>query len=275
MPYLTLHDDRSIFYTDEGTGPAVLLIHGWTCDGSDWSWLIDDLSRDHHVIAADNRGHGRSSRAPDDYTPRRCAADSAELLDALGLSDVIVVGHSMGGIIASALAVDRPDLVSRLVLADPAYGREAALLEWLLGAIEGDAHAVAIATFESFYGERTPSWLPFWHRRRILGLPEDVVREVIVGAYRGAEGIGSLAEGEAYLRRRRVPILGVYAGASAALAEWDEGLDQDPHSEHVVWPEHGHFLHQEAPERFAQTLRTWLSRVDAATLATRSPRSPT
>ncbi|PRC61155.1 alpha/beta hydrolase, partial [Mycobacterium sp. ITM-2017-0098] len=40
-------DDGEIFYTEHGDGPAVLLVHGWGCDGNDWSWLASDLSADH------------------------------------------------------------------------------------------------------------------------------------------------------------------------------------------------------------------------------------
>jgi pimeloyl-ACP methyl ester carboxylesterase len=258
MPALSL-DDGHIFYTEEGSGDdTVLMIHGWACDGSDWAWLASDLSRDHRCVVVDNRGHGRSSSSPDGYTPRRFAADAAQVIEKLGLGRPIVVGHSMGTIIACTLAVERPDLVRALVLVDPVYGVDDEMLAPTLAGIRQAPHAVATSAFQQFYVEKTPAWLPMWHRRRVLGLDESVIRDVLVGLYEGEEGLGRKVVGETYLRSRKAPTLALYAGTGSATAEWDRSLDHGPLDEITVWPEHGHFLHQEDPERFAATVRQWL-----------------
>ena len=65
MPCLTVPDGGpALFYTDQGSGRPVLLIHGLTCDGADWMWLASGLSRDHRTIVLDTPGHGRSSHVP-------------------------------------------------------------------------------------------------------------------------------------------------------------------------------------------------------------------
>ena len=114
------------------------------------------------------------------------------------------------------------------------------------------------------YGARTPSWLPVWHRRRILATDESVVRDALVGLYEGADGIGRRTTGEAYLPRRTAPVLAIYAGAATAVADWDRSLAHGGHDEIVVWPENGHFLHQEEPDRFAAEVRRWLGTLPAA-----------
>lgn len=258
MPYVAVNGGE-LFYTEEGAaGDSVLMIHGWSCDGSDWAWLASDLDRDHRCVIIDNRGHGRSSPSPDGYTPRRFAADAAQLIEHLGLGRPIVVGHSMGTIIASTLAVERPELVRALVLIDPVYGADDDALGQVLGAVRQAPHAVATAAFQQFYGEKTPDWLPGWHRRRVLGTDEAVVRDALAGLYEGEEGIGRKAVGETYLRGRKAPTLAIYAGGREATADWDRGLDHGERDEIIVWSEHGHFLHQEDPQRFAGEVRRWL-----------------
>lgn len=257
MPQLTLSGGNEIFYSESGAGDPVLLIHGWACDGNDWAWLVADLEPDHRVIAIDNRGHGRSSQlAP--YHPRTFAADAAEVIEQLDLGSPLVVAHSMGTIIASTLAVERPELISAMVLIDPVYGAVEAELAPALQYVRQNPYGFTVAAFGQFYGDRTPAWLPVWHRRRILATAPEVVRDALCGLYEGEYAFGLRPDGERYFQGRRTPMLAVYAGSGAAVAEWDRSLPHGRQDEITVWPEHGHFLHQEAPERFAAQVRDWL-----------------
>lgn len=114
--------DAGLFFTDEGTGPAALLMHGWSCDLHDWSLQVPALlDAGYRVIAPDHRGHGRSSAPRSSYRPQVLADDAAALLRALDIEEAVVLGHSMGTIVASALAVRHPGLVRALVLVDPVY----------------------------------------------------------------------------------------------------------------------------------------------------------
>jgi lipase len=104
------------------SGPAqVLAIHGLTGHGQRWETLANEHLPGLAIVAPDLIGHGRSSwNAP--WTIDANVAALASLLDAEGGSPVVVVGHSFGGAIALALASARPDLVTALVLLDPAVG---------------------------------------------------------------------------------------------------------------------------------------------------------
>jgi pimeloyl-ACP methyl ester carboxylesterase len=258
MPYIHLADGGRLFSTEEGDGRPVLLIHGWSCDGSDWAWLQSDLARDHRTIAIDNRGHGRSSLS-ETYSPAAFAADAAEVIEQLGLGPTLVIGHSMGTIIASALAIDRPELVSGLVLIDPVYGADPVVMAGALRMARADPHAFAVASWAQFYGAKTPAWLPIWHRRRILATDPRTVSEALAGLYEGDGGLGLIPVGERELTKRRAPTLAVYAGTGAAVAAWDEALEHRAPYEIEVWRENGHFLHQEDPDRFAARVRSWMS----------------
>jgi pimeloyl-ACP methyl ester carboxylesterase len=111
-----------IEFDDAGVGdPPLLFVHGWCCDRSYFAPQVEHFGRSHRVVAVDQRGHGKSEPAPDgDYSAAAFAGDAAELIADLGLDRPVVVGHSLGGVIALALAASRPDLVRGVVMVDPA-----------------------------------------------------------------------------------------------------------------------------------------------------------
>lgn len=109
-----------LWYSDEGTGDGVLVIHGAGSDGRMWAEDLAPLARTHRVIALNRRGYLGSGPAVKDW--RVHGDDAAQLVDSLDAAPVAVVGHSAGSIAALDLAVRRPELVRSLVLLDPAFG---------------------------------------------------------------------------------------------------------------------------------------------------------
>jgi 3-oxoadipate enol-lactonase len=96
--------------------PTVLLLHGWTATADlNWGTSYTALSRRFGVVALDHRGHGRGLRGLR-FTLEACADDAADLVRALDVDRVIVVGYSMGGTVAQLVARRHPDLASGLVL---------------------------------------------------------------------------------------------------------------------------------------------------------------
>lgn len=103
----------------EGEGPAVILVHGWCCDHSYLQPQFDHFAAlRRKVVALDLRGHGASDKPVQDYPIAAFTDDVAWIAGQLGLERPIVVGHSMGGIIAFDLAVRHPDLPSAIVVLD-------------------------------------------------------------------------------------------------------------------------------------------------------------
>ncbi|MDI1464694.1 alpha/beta hydrolase [Catellatospora sp. KI3] len=99
--------------------PGIVLLHGFTDSAECWEPVAAGLTARTPALALDARGHGDSGLPDEPIGPHRQAADVALVLDALGLSGLTVIGHSMGAVTAAALAADRPDLVRRMVLEDP------------------------------------------------------------------------------------------------------------------------------------------------------------
>ena len=102
-----------IWHETAGDGPPVLLLHAGVCDGRMWDPQWATWADSHRLVRCDLRGFGRT---PLPAEPFAHAADVAELLGALDLGPVAVVGASFGGLVALDLALAHPELVSRLVL---------------------------------------------------------------------------------------------------------------------------------------------------------------
>jgi len=101
-----------------GSGPAVVLLHGFGNTGDMWAPLAENLVRDHTVIVPDLRGFGLSARPASGYDKMTEAADIAGVLDSLHVSRADVVAHDIGNMVAFAFAARYPDRISRLVLMD-------------------------------------------------------------------------------------------------------------------------------------------------------------
>ncbi|MFJ9179988.1 alpha/beta fold hydrolase [Streptomyces sp. NPDC102360] len=106
-----------------GSGPAVLLLHGFPHTWELWTDVIADLSDRYRVIAPDLRGFGASSHAASGFDAGTMAEDAAALLGALGVSSAAVVGIDAGAPPAFLLALRRPGLVRRLVVMESLLGR--------------------------------------------------------------------------------------------------------------------------------------------------------
>jgi pimeloyl-ACP methyl ester carboxylesterase len=101
-----------------GTGPAVLLLHGFGDTGDMWVPLADALVKDHAVIVPDLRGMGLSSHPEDGYEKVAQARDLAAILDRLGFKDVALVTHDIGNMVGYALAALFPQRVTKWVVMD-------------------------------------------------------------------------------------------------------------------------------------------------------------
>jgi pimeloyl-ACP methyl ester carboxylesterase len=114
--------------------PTVLLLHGWMAS-ADLNWLgtFPALAGRYHVVAMDHRGHGRGIRTRLPFRLEDCADDAAGLLRELGVRNAVVVGYSMGGLVALLLARRNPDLVRALVLVATAAELARSPFRWGMG----------------------------------------------------------------------------------------------------------------------------------------------
>jgi haloacetate dehalogenase len=111
-----------------GSGPPVLLLHGFPQTHAEWHRIASRLAEDFTVIATDLRGYGDSSKPPDGenhagYSKRATAQDQVEVMRHFGFEKFAVVGHDRGGRVAHRMALDHPDRVLKLAVIDivPTY----------------------------------------------------------------------------------------------------------------------------------------------------------
>jgi pimeloyl-ACP methyl ester carboxylesterase len=131
-------DGVRLAYTESGSGdPPMLLVHGWSCDHTYFAPQFAHFSTNHRVVAVDLRGHGESDKPVQEYSMAGFAADLRWLCEQLGLERPVVVGHSMGGVIAFEMAARYPEHVGAVVAVDTPLVPAPELVTRLNGVAEG------------------------------------------------------------------------------------------------------------------------------------------
>ena len=115
----------------KGDAPVLVFVHGAYLASSEWEPQLAALGNKAYLLV-DLRGHGYSDKKGYPYSVAKFADDVAQLIMHLGLRDVVLCGHSLGGMVAQQLAVTHPALVAKLVLIDTSYGVRSTRLESFL-----------------------------------------------------------------------------------------------------------------------------------------------
>jgi len=117
-------DGLRLHHVDYGTPgrPEILCVHGGAANTHWYDFAASDLSRDYHMRALDQRGHGESAWAdPPLYTYPRYAQDLSEVIRQLDLRDFVLIGHSMGGLVSLVCAATYPERIARLIIVDSTF----------------------------------------------------------------------------------------------------------------------------------------------------------
>lgn len=129
-----VRDGGSVHLADLGEGPPIVFLHGVTLAAEVWAYQFHDLAARHRLIALDLRGHGDSVPGEAGMTIAAMADDVADVLEALDLRQVTLVGHSMGGMTLLRFARRHPDVLARRVgavaIVASSGGIAAALAGW-------------------------------------------------------------------------------------------------------------------------------------------------
>jgi 3-oxoadipate enol-lactonase len=250
-----------IAYETLGEGPPLLLVQGLGYGGRGWGPARELLAEDFLVVSYDPRGFGASDVPPGPYTTAQLAADAAAVLEAAGLERAHVVGASLGGMAAQELALARPRLVERLVLACTTPGGLRAFpmpertVRLMLEAPTLPPAAALLAYVENALGDGGPDELV----QRIVSYrtanppdPAGWQAQAMAGATHDAHGrLGAIS----------APTLVVHGTEDAVVDARNAGLlaAAIPGARTELLAGCGHLFFWEQPERFAALVREFLA----------------
>lgn len=244
-------------YVERGdpTGAPVLLLHGFTDSWRSFELVLPHLPTSIRAIALSQRGHGDADRPVAGYGPREFAADLAAFVDALALSPVVVVGHSLSTIVAQRFALDRPERTLGLVLVSwRGYPRQSAVA--VLASLTDPIDPGFVRRFQvESLAQPVPAAFLDAMMRESFKVPARVWRAVVEAfvADEFSAELGAIA----------VPTLVVWGDQDVTCprSEQEALAATIVGSRLVVYPGAGHALHWEEPARFAADLAAFVEMV--------------
>jgi pimeloyl-ACP methyl ester carboxylesterase len=234
-----------------------------------WQWhrMVPYLKNDLQVITFDNRGVGQSDKPPGPYTAEMLAADTVGLLDALGIEKAAILGHSMGGFIAQALALEFPHKIERLILCSTNFGgpRHVPITPEamkVLTDVSGDPltrfrNGLFISTAPG-WAQKNPGIIQEWIEWRAANPIEPAPYQAQL-----AIGLGLVQQESAFenqLHRIKVPTLILFGEYDKVVPPENASLlaEKIADSKVVILPHAGHFFPIEVPEAASQAVIDFL-----------------
>lgn len=249
------HGVRIHYRRTGGHKPALVLLHGLTGSGDCWTLLARALESEFDVVMPDARGHGDSDTPSRGYGYEDHAADVRALLQGLGLSDPVLIGHSMGGMTAAVVASQLAQRVRGLVLIDPTFLSPPRQQEVYASDV-GDQHRRLLA--------QDPRAVVADLRARHSHRSMELVNLIAAARQRTRiEAFAVLAppnpDYREWVRTLAMPILLVGSDGgivSAATVQELERLNPRLRSDHVAGAGHG--IPYDQPDRVAAAVRSFL-----------------
>jgi pimeloyl-ACP methyl ester carboxylesterase len=167
-------DGHKIYYEVTGSGsPALVLVHGWTCDGTFFAPQIPGLTKAHQVVTVDLIGHGRSDKPDLKYDGRIMARSVLAAMDAAGVKQAVLVGHSMGLPVSRTVYEEAPSRVLGIVSLDGAVfsGTFTEIVKTLGGPNGSEARRKMVQTM---FAPETPQTLRTEITNKMDSAPEHV-----------------------------------------------------------------------------------------------------
>lgn len=242
-------------YIEQGdaTGVPLLLLHGYTDSWRSWEPVLSHLPAKIRAFALTQRGHGDADRPASGYRPQDFARDVTAFMDAVDLKEAVIVGTSMGSIIAQRFAIDYPDRTCGQVLVSAAttWRTSVPLGLWeVVSMLEDPVDPAFVREFqESTLAQPVPPAFIDTIVAESLKVPARIWRAALREGHLEAELAGEMGAIEA-------PTLIVWGGQDAihSSGEQDALVAAIANALLFVYPDAGHALHWEEPERFAADL---------------------
>jgi len=258
MPHLT-RDGVKLYYEEAGAGPrSIVFIHGWCCDSTYFAPQAAYFAAGNRCISVDLRGHGQSDKPEQDYSIDGFADDVAWLCGQLGVQWPLVVGHSMGGLVALSMARRAADPPMAIAMLDspilPSDGIRG-LMTQAAATFHGPAYkdaAQALVANSMFIASSDPAL-----KSRIVDAMSAAPQHVLASCW---DAILAFAA-EAAAKACRVPALFINAGGIADTARFSSLCPQLMVEQTTG---SGHFHQLEVPDQINGMLDRFLAGITAA-----------
>lgn len=255
MPKLN-RNGVNIYYEVHGSGPALILTHGYSATAQMWKGQIEPLSKKHKLIIWDMRGHGQSDYPADQsaYSEDHTVADMAAILDEVGAKTAIVGGLSLGGYMSLAFYRKHPERVRSLLIIDtgPGFKKDDARDGWNKTALTraDTLEKDGLATLKNGSAERA-----YAVHRDALGLAK-AARGMLTQS--NANVINSLPD-------IKVPSIVVVGSKDTPfIAASDYMAAKIPGAQMAVIDDAGHASNIDQPKAFNEALVSFLDKLPAA-----------
>jgi len=257
MPKAQANGIKLYYETFGGQGKPLVLISGLGYSLWQWHKMVPFLAEHFQVITFDNRGVGQSDKLAGPYTAQMLAADTVGLLDALNIEKAIIMGHSMGGFIAQAMALDFTQRVDKLILCSTNFGGphhvpvtpEAMkiLTDVTSDTLTRFKNGLGVSTAPG-WGEKNPEMIEEWIKWRVANPIEPAPYQAQL-----AIGLGLLPEAAAFedkLPGITIPTLILFGEHDKVVPPENASLlsKQIANSKVVILSDAGHFFPIEKPE---------------------------
>lgn len=255
--------DLSVAYRVLGNaGPWVTLAHSHCANHAVWEPLAIELASNFRVLCFDSRGHGKTTATPPPYTMSQLADDAFQLLNALGIKNTHWVGQAMGAMIGQALAIEQPQAILSLVLADSTLGNPEGMRPiWAarnaLASSQG-LSAILDSTVERWFVARTISEQP----ELIEQVKQMILQTPIEGYVGGSTAMATMDMSDSIGRVRSPTLVMVGAHDPATPIAMSRAIQAKiADSDLVILPDCSHMSYLEQPVMFNQLVRDFLSRI--------------
>ena len=259
-----------IHYANLGKGPLILMIHGFPDYWFTWRYQMDTLATDHQVVALDQRGYNLSDKPKgvENYDMRLLVEDAAAVIRHLGREKTIIVGHDWGGAVAWVLAMQKPDLVEKLIILNLPHPR--GLRRELAHNPKQQENSTYAQRFqqEGAHQKLTAEELAGWvkdtdARAKYVEAFRRSDFEAMLNYYKRNYPKEPYTEDTSPVVKVKCPVLMIHGLEDWALlpgalnGTWD-WVEQDLTL--VTIPSAGHFVQQDAAERVTRAMKMWLAR---------------
>ena len=238
-----------------GDKPTLIALHGLTGSGACWTPVARALEDEYDVLMPDARGHGQSSAPADGYTYRDHANDVLGLIEALGLTRPVLLGHSMGGLTAALVASRLGSALRGVILADPTFISP----EW-----QREVYASDVAgQHRQLLGTERGEVLAQLRLRHPHRSPEMIERLADARLQTRIEAFEVLTppnpDYRELIRSIRAPILLVLGSKGVVSLETAQELQNlNPRLSYELMPDVGHGLPYDEPERLGTVVKSFL-----------------